>query len=490
MPSLKMNSSTLRLSECARHVCTPEGIVTTGWPAVRDRLGLFGIPFDLWQQGGSQLLLGKRADGMYAAGVGGAVISIPRQVGKTYWIGWLVFALCTLTGGLTVIWTAHHSRTSNETFMKMQAMARKAKVRPFIDRVRATNGEQSVLFKNGSRILFGAREQGFGLGFDSVDVLVLDEAQRVKEAAMNDMVPATNAAPNGLVIMMGTPPRPTDKGDVFGARRMDALGGDPDTLYIELSADPDAEIIDWDQVAKANPSFPHRTSKTAIMRMHKLLGSDDAFYREGYGIWDPVGSNRVIDEESWARQSDPTSMPVERYSLGIDVAPDRRTASVSLAGVRADGNWHVEVDEHKKGVDWVIPWVRARAEKNRLHTIVVDEVAALTEERNGRHYLTGTRIRVSLAAAEGRDMAIASGKFFDAVMDGSLFHTGQPHLDYALSVASKRPLAGGWAWNRKDPDSDISPVVACTLALSGAMNAKPGRPGDGSRSERRAVMPG
>ena len=34
----------------------------------------------------------------------------------------------------------------------------------------------------------------------------LDEAQILTEKAMEDMVPATNAAPNGLVLMMGTPP--------------------------------------------------------------------------------------------------------------------------------------------------------------------------------------------------------------------------------------------------------------------------------------------
>src|SRR4051812_21569084 len=90
-----------KLSEVARHIKQPAGIVSTGWPAVRDRLERFGIPFDVWQQGASRLILAKRSDGLYAAGVGGVVISIPRQVGKTYMIGWIFFALCSLFPGLT-----------------------------------------------------------------------------------------------------------------------------------------------------------------------------------------------------------------------------------------------------------------------------------------------------------------------------------------------------------------------------------------------------
>jgi len=37
-------------------------------------------------------------------------------------------------------------------------------------------------------------------------------------------------------------------------------------------------------------------------------------------------------------------------------------------------------------------------------------------------------------------------------------------------------LAGAWAWNRKDETSDITPVVAATLALWGAQKDDVERP--------------
>src|SRR5690606_5249195 len=106
---LVTRSSTLersdKLHDLARHVVMPDGIVSTGWTAVRDTLGLLGIRFDPWQQGAGQLILSKDADGYYACTVGGVTMSIPRQVGKTFMIGWIVFALCIIHPGLTVTWS-------------------------------------------------------------------------------------------------------------------------------------------------------------------------------------------------------------------------------------------------------------------------------------------------------------------------------------------------------------------------------------------------
>jgi phage terminase large subunit-like protein len=480
MPQSPMEVSTPRLSEVARHVVIPKGIVTTAWPRVVAQCAEMGVEFDSWQHGIGSIALGKRKDGKYAATVGGIVLSIPRQVGKTFLVGMIVIALCVLFPGMTVLWTAHRTRTATKTFGSLQGMVRRKKIWPHIRAIRSANGEQEIAFQNGSVIMFGAREQGFGRGFDQVDVEVFDEAQILGEKALEDMVPATNASthPAGaLLFFMGTPPRPTDPGEEFTNRRDKAISGkSKNMVYVELSADTDADPDDPEQWAKANPSFPRRTPVESMERMRENLTDDDSFMREALGVWDAINSTRVIDEQTWADAGDPASMAIERLTLAIDVPPDRSVASVGLSGQRADGRWHVELDEQRKGVDWVIPWVKARAAKNRLHAVVVDEMSGLVEKRRDRFYLIGTDIMVTLAAAEGRDMAIACAKYFDGIYDRSVFHTDQPQVNVALSVATKRPLAGGWAWNRKDAASDISPVVAETLALWGAQTDNVKRP--------------
>jgi hypothetical protein len=417
-------------------------------------------------------------------------------VGKTFLIGMMIIALCILCPGLTVLWTAHRTRTSTKTFKSMQGYVKRKRIAPHLkvsrsDGIRAANGEQEIEFANGSIIMFGAREGGFGRGFDKVDIEVFDEAQILGEKALEDMVAATNQSeqPAGaLLFFMGTPPRPSDPGEEFGNRRSRALAGhDRDIAYVEFSADDDADPDDREQWEKANPSFPDRTPLEAMQRMRANLTNDDSFRREALGIW-ATSSPRVIDEESWKSTADSASMAVERLVLAVDVAPGRSVASVALAGQRADGLWHVELDEHRKGADWVVPWIVERAEKNRLHAVVADEMSGLVKWRNGRAYLGDTDVKVTLAAAEGRDMAIACAQFYDAVMSPTplVRHTDQPQVNVALSVARKRPLGGGWAWNRKDEESDITPIVAETLALWGARNETVKKPGT-RRSTRRVV---
>ena len=509
----KMGSSTQRpserkLSEVARHVVYPKGIVTSVWPRVVAQCAAMGVTFDSWQHGVGTLALGKLKDGKYAATVGGVTLSIPRQVGKTFLVGMMIIALCVLFPRLTVLWTAHRTRTSTMTFKTMQGMVQRKKIRVHLapernDGIRTANGEQEIRFKNGSVIMFGARENGFGRGFDAVDIEVFDEAQILTEKALDDMVPAANASKQktaALLFFMGTPPRPVDNGEEFTARRTKALklkkpddvvGVGGKGVYVEFSADDGADPDDHEQWQKANPSFPDRTPVESMERMREQLTDEDSFRREALGIWDAAGTPEVIDSASWGRVKDVASMAVDRLTLAVDVSPDRKVSAISLAGQRADGLWHVELDEQKGGTDWVAPWVTSRAEKNRLHAVVIDELSGLVEERKGRNYLRGTNVVVTLAASEGRDMAIASGQFYDAVMESTphLRHTDQTQLNVAVSVARKRSMrAGGWAWTPKDEGADITPVVSATLALWGAQKDDVERPTRRRTSERTALV--
>lgn len=485
----KTKPGTQKLSDVARHLTVPAGVVSTGWPSVaktcREKLG---VEFDEWQHGAGRVILARRASGKLAATISGVGMSLPRQVGKTYLMAGLLFALCVEKPGMLAIWSAHHSRTHEETFLSMQAFAERGKVKPHVKAVYTGSGTESVVFHNGSRILFGARERGFGRGIPGVDTLVFDEAQILSDRALANMVATMNTSQFGLHLYIGTPPKPGDESESFSRMRDSALASKlTDGGWIECGADEDADPDDRAQWAKANPSYPHRTPVEAFMRLREKL-TDEDYLREAMGVWDAKGSSRVIDEESWSAVADQSSMAVEELTLAIDVAPNRSVASVSLAGRRADGLWHVELDEHRKGADWAIGWVQQRAARNQLHAVVIDELSGLSEERKGRNYLKGTTIEVTLAG--GRDVVIACAGYFDAVMGSTLRHTDQPQVNVSLSQAGKRLVAngGGWAWNKKNTDSDISPLVSQTLALWGAQNSTVKRPTRRVTGERRAVI--
>lgn len=466
-------TGTPRLSDLARHVIVPSGIVSTGWPAVRDKCLELGVTFDLWQDGAGRLVLSKRADGRYATTIGGVVISIPRQVGKTYLLGAIVFALCLLFPGLTVIWTAHRLRTAAETFQSMQGMARRAKIKPHVEKVILGSGEEEIRFRNGSRILFGARERGFGRGFSMVDVLVFDEAQILTENAIDDMVPATNQAPNPLILFTGTPPKRTDPSEVFRRKRAEALAGESDdTVYIEFSADPDADPSDWAQVRKANPSHPTRTPREAILRMRKNL-TQESYLREALGIWDDL-EGRVISLMAWRALVDAASQPSDPVAFAVDINPDRTAASIGTAGRRSDGGLHVEVVEHRQGTGWVVDRL-VELQKHKPCVVMVDSrgpAASLLpelEERGVKVTTEPTRGTGNiLVVVNSTEMARACGAFYDAAVDSkTLRHLDQPDLNEALAAARKRDLGDSWAWHRKNSAVDISPLVAVTLAAHG-----------------------
>lgn len=467
-----MAPSTPRLSEFARKFTYPTGIERTVWTRVEAKGAELGLGFDWWQSQLGTVCLGYGKDGKYVATIGGIGLSIPRQVGKTYFVLSTLVILCILFPGLQVVWTAHHLRTSTKTFTSLRGICKRKKVAPHVRSIRAANGEQEVEFVNGSKIMFGARAQGFGRGFDEIDVEVFDEAQILDTKSLEDMIAATNQARHehgALLFFMGTPPRPTDPSESFRMRRDEAWAGEAeDAVWLEMSANPESDPNDQLQWPIMNPSFPLRTPLESMLRLRKNLKDDDSWNREGRGVWDPKNTHRVIDEQSWKAVADPASMPIERLTLAIDVNPDRSTAAVSLAGRRADGIWHAELDEHRTGADWAIGWVKQRAGQNQLHAVVVDELAGLTEKRHGRNYLKGTDVEVTLAASEGRDMAMAWAGYHDAVTGATMRHTDQPQVNVALSEAGTRDVGGGKALTKKSSTSDITPITSQTLALWGA----------------------
>lgn len=99
---------------------------------------------------------------------------------------------------------------------------------------------------------------------------------------------------------------------------MHALNHDGNLLYVELAADKDADSDDREQWAKANPSYPKRTSEQAIMRMRNNL-SDDSFRREALGIWDETATAYAISPDLWQAAAVDDVPEGGTVSFGIDM---------------------------------------------------------------------------------------------------------------------------------------------------------------------------
>lgn len=467
-----------RLSELARHLVVPDGIVGSDFNMVNRAAARIGIRYDMWQQGFLYLLLARKADGRYACGTAGGVVSSCRQIGKTFTVGSAILLLAAARP-LKVIWTAHHTRTSDETFASLCSLAERPKLKPYVAGIRRANGQQEIRLGNGSRIMFGARENGFGRGLTGVDMEIFDEAQILTVRALSNLVPITNTSPNPLIVFMGNPPKPGDPSDAFEEKRTRALsaGG---VLYVEFSADRDADPDDRAQWAKANPSYPERTDEDAILRMRENLPVD-AFRREALGIWDETATSVAIDPAKWASaEATPETLPDGgTLNFGLDMPPDRSVLTIGCAIRYPDGRALVQMadikDARHDGLQWAVDWLAERWLKTA--SVVIDSQSPATSLLPD---LKRAHVRATVTGMN--EMGRACGRFMDMLNDKTLIHlpdTMQPQLAAAVKGATIRPIgrSGAFGWNKLGSDVDISPLVACTLALWGACTTKrhPGR---------------
>lgn len=423
-----------------------------------------GIEFDEWQRGAGRLILAYGRDRKLAAMVGGAGMSLPRQVGKTYLLAGMIFGLCVNRPGLLVIWSAHHSKTHNETFLAMQGFSRRSRVAPYIDRVYTGSGDEEVRFLNGSRILFGARERGFGRGIPGVDILVMDEGQILSDKALENMLATLNTSQFGLALYVGTPPKPEDSSEAFTRIRSEALdaiantGGITDGLvWIECGAQDSAALDDRKQWAVANPSIPHRTPIESVLRLRRKL-TEDGFRREAMGIW-PAHADSVFDIAAWSALADRSESPPapDEVVLVVAVSQDRRWSCIAAAG---------DVDGRTLVMCHSMPGLGDVAAKvAELQSVRNVEAVALAGAQSKALEPDLVRLGIQFDALPATKMGAACTSFQEAVKSGAILHLDQGELNTAVANAQTRFSGESEQWDRRDPKVDDSPLIACSAAF-------------------------
>lgn len=433
-----------------------------------------GLVLDDWQAWVLSNSLGRQASGLWAAGEIGLVL--PRQNGKNGTLEARQLAGLFLLSERLQIHSAHQFDTSLEAYRRLKFLIQNT---PELDEQVAryvnSHGEEGIELKNGCRIRFRTRTKGGGRGF-SCNTLYLDEAMELPEATHSALMPTMSAMPNPQVWYTGSAVDQSihDNGVVLARVRKRGMEGSPGLMYAEWSADEDAvradpELADDVELwAQANPALGIRIRHEHVqLERESMAQRSFEVERLGVGDWpDPSGARQVIPPERVKACEDTSSReaPGAALSLSFDVTPDRQWSSISVAGLRADDRYHVEVVDRRPGTEWVVARiVELRGSHNIEGPVRLDDkgpAGSLAPEL----VKAGVEIR-SVTAAEH---AAACGALFDAFQDGTIRHLGQAELVSSLRGAAKRPLGEAWAWSRKSSGVDISPLVSVTLALQAA----------------------
>lgn len=449
-------------------------LTSAGYEAV-ELAATADIIADAWQAHTLDAGLGERADGKWSAFEVGLVVA--RQNGKDEVFLMRELAGLFLFGEELILHSAHEFKTAQEHFRRVKHVFDNYDAfRKRVARVRTSHGEEGIELTTGQRIRFVARSTGSGRGF-SGDCLIFNEAFNLPGVAVDALMPTLSARPNPQ-IWVGSSPGDKDLApcDHLGRlRRRGIAGTDPSLTYLEWSIEPCGDMCplactdhddpaDPESWAKANPSAPIRISWEHIGREYASMGRE-GFLRErlGVGNYPSDGSGwDVISEEAWSVLVDRESSPDQPVAFALDVTPDRAYASIAVAGRTMSGQLHVEVVEHRSGTHWVVERVQQMTERWKTCAVVVDQAGPA-----GSLIAPLEAAGVEVVKGSARIVAQACGQFYDAVRNAELRHIDQGPLTAAVEGAKKRPLGDAWAWDRKGPNTDISPLVAATLAAWG-----------------------
>lgn len=457
---------------------------------VRDDLGLaldfceaFGLPtFDGFQRTVVETITARDVDGRLARE---AAVLVTRQSGKTFGVELLKLARAYTDAVPLTIWSAHKFKSTKETYRRLRAYicgtdplalrdpAVKAKRRWLeaeVLRMPETNGEEMIELRNGARIVFMARSAGAGRAF-SADDLVLDEAYALTEDMAGDIVPTMAARIGGQTLYLSSHPHRSSA--VLRGIRDRGRAGDPSLAYIEYRSAPGrcalgdgcdhsrgapgCQLDDpaaWDE---ANPSG--RITADAIEHERRTL-TPLTFARERLG-WDddpPAAGDDPI-AVAWADIADQGAELTGEPVAALDASPDGMSAAIVVCAAGGDGVPVVQVVAHQSGTEWVAAAVAGLQATRNVGPVGVD-----TAGPAGSLLPALDAAGAEWVAVSGPKATQACGAFAAAVAERAMRHRAQQSLDDAVAGAKRRPVGDAWKWSRKDSTSDISPLVAATIA--------------------------
>lgn len=406
------------------------------------------------------------------------VVLFPRQSGKTTLLlpkfVWRAEAAHLLGGRQRMLYAAQTKNDAVEKFDE-DYIEDLAASRVMRGRYRVSNnqGRKRIRFQSGSTLAPVATSVKSGHG-KTLDDGTLDEAwsqvdNRV-EAAWRPAMITREQAQLWLTSTAGTRQSLYLRSKVLRGRAL-VEANDPDSrvAYFEFAAQPGSDPLDPMTWWQCMPALGYTIGEDAIRHeLETIEGGLPEFSRAYLNMWpeDLEGDDWVLPKASWLACRDPDTARSGAPALAVDVSPNRSTAAVAFAAARADGLPMVKVVRHGDGTSWLAEHVGLIVRTKGASCVVLDGIGPVSSLRDAIDDEVGGRCPVHVTSSG--EVADACGSLFDAVVTEQLRHAGQVELDAAVAGAVKRVMAGGrFAWDRKASETDITPLVASTLALFG-----------------------
>ena len=454
----------------------PERVTTDGADAA-ELMAAYSCALDPWQRTVLDCWLGKNAAGEYSMATGG--LAVPRQNGKNVVLEAREF-FGMVVSGERILHTAHQVITAKKSFRRLAAMFTDKKhpeISDLVQNIRYTNGEEAIELKTGGSVEYATRSRQRARGFDGLSLIILDEAQELTDDQLEAVMATLAASATGTrqLIMTGTPPYPGCPGTVFRRNRETCLTApQPGDAWHEWSVEGESvDRINLDDRTlwyMTNPAMGFRLSEDQTATERGKM-APDGFARERLGWWSPVLTEATvyaIPEAEWDACASEALKPEGKTAYGVKFSADGAEVVLCGAVVPKDGPARVSLIDRRPtglGTQWLADWLCERY--GRASCVVIDG-------RNGVDVLVEKlaktwKAKDSVIRATPKTVIAAASTLCNEVAERTVtWYTGQPILRESAVTATRRPLAGGWAFGGDDP----GPVEACAMALYGARTSK------------------
>src|SRR6185312_2766773 len=381
------------------------------------------------------------------------VISGPRQVGKSFLertvCSWRLHQAERFGMPQDVLHVAHKVSAASEVWRPAARweMRNGAKVR-------WTNGEQQIELDDGSRWLVQAANEGAGVAF-SLSMALIDEAWRVQRKVVDGAISPTLIEASSPQLWLVSTAGTSDSDLMLAYRAAAAAEVDSpgNLLLIEWSAPAD-DSVDIADPAVWRMASPHWDDRRAERVAQYFATIDEYEFRQQWlNQWVPARTAPLFDALAW-QASATGGMPAGQLTFGVDVSSDRgRAVIVALCGGVAE-----LVDDHP-GAGWCASRLADLAAKWKPSAIGVDvsgPAATVADQ-----LAADTAVADLLVRINGRDMAVASGRTFDAIRGQELVGTqASTVLAGAVSAARQRRFGQAWQFDRGAPDGVVMVALA------------------------------
>ena len=402
-------------------------------------------------------------------------LTVPRQSGKTTLLLAVAVHRClAFEQAQNVIYTAQNGVAARDKFIDDYLRVLERSPFSTMFKARLTNGHEAARWNNGSRFGITASTEKAGHG-QVLDVGIMDEAFAYVDSRLEQAFrPAMNTRPQPQLWIVSTAGTPElsiyllDK--VIDGRERAERGDTTNVAYFEWGAEEGAPWRDEAVWRSCMPALGHTTPVEAIHAAADSM-TEPEFRRAYLNQWvTKAADDLALPLDRWTEGVDSTSRIVGLPSFAIDVSPDRSTACIGAFGVNDDEHGHVEVVDHRSGVDWVVDRMVAVSNKAGVYEVAIDSAspaASLVPD------LEEAGLTVKLLKTS--DVTTACASMFDALKADDIRHLDQANLSAAVAGAKRRPIGDRWGYGRKASSVDITPIIAVTFARHIYDNA--GEPG-------------